>query len=51
MAGCLVLVCREQRRQSDLKQLEKPLDKQVQNAQQQCRQLRQQPFVCAADAQ
>lgn len=46
-----VVVCSEQRRQSDLKQLEKQLEKQAQKAQKQLRQLRQQTFACAADAQ
>ena len=46
-----VVVCSEQRRQSDLKQLDKQLDKQAHKARKQLRQLRQQTFACAADAQ
>ncbi|RME08212.1 MAG: IS1634 family transposase [Bacteroidetes bacterium] len=46
-----VVVCSEQRRHSDLKQLDKQLEKQAQRAQKQLRQLRQQTFACAADAQ
>lgn len=46
-----VVVCSEPRRQSDLKQLEKQLDKQAKKAEKQLRQLQQQPFACAADAQ
>lgn len=46
-----VVVCSEQRRQSDLKQLAKQLEKRAQQAQKQLRQLQQQTFACAADAQ
>ena len=46
-----VVVCSEQRRQSDLKQLDKRLAKQAQRADKQLRQLQQQTFACEADAQ
>ncbi|MEO0488334.1 MAG: IS1634 family transposase, partial [Cyanobacteria bacterium J06659_2] len=46
-----VVVCSEQRRQSDLKQLAKQLEKRAQQAHKQLCQLRQQTFACAADAQ
>ncbi|MEO1148982.1 MAG: IS1634 family transposase, partial [Cyanobacteria bacterium J06638_22] len=45
-----IVVCSEQRRQSDLKQLDKRLAKQEQRASQQLRQLQQQTFACEADA-